>query len=326
MLQAFLDWQRATLLYKCAGLTGEQLAERAVPPSDLSLLGLIRHLTRVERAWFRQRFADEPIEDAYDRDGAFKATDPARAAADYARFTEECRLADAAAANAPLEATFNHNGETMSLRLIYLHMIDEITSQLRQDARRRVQPPCISEIRTPPRPRPAARVVLDQVTARELAFSRRETYVTRQPRQPQGGRRKSRRPPDGRKRPDPVRGGPATRAAGGSSPAPFMSPVSLPGARNRAIRTILMAASRKPVRRALRRYASVSAVAKIYGVDTHTVRRWVSSGLVHGYRIGDRLLKLDLDEVEAKVVRVVPAAPEREAAPERTTFPARTGE
>ena len=87
-----------------------------------------------------------------------------------------------------------------------------------------------------------------------------------------------------------------------------------------------MAASRKPVRRALRRYASVSAVAKIYGVDTHTVRRWVSSGLVHGYRIGDRLLKLDLDEVEAKVVRVVPAAPEREAAPERTTFPARTGE
>ena len=29
MLQAFLDWQRATLLYKCAGLTGEQLAERA---------------------------------------------------------------------------------------------------------------------------------------------------------------------------------------------------------------------------------------------------------------------------------------------------------
>ena len=49
MLQAFLDWQRATLLYKCAGLTGEQLAERAVSPSDLSLLGLIRHLTRVER-------------------------------------------------------------------------------------------------------------------------------------------------------------------------------------------------------------------------------------------------------------------------------------
>jgi uncharacterized damage-inducible protein DinB len=125
MLQAFLDWHRATLLHKCAGLTGEQLAERGVPPSDLSLLGLIRHMTRVERAWFRQRFADEPVEDAYDRVAAFVATDPARAAADYARFTEECKLADAAAANAPLDATFTHNGDTMSLRLIYLHMIEE---------------------------------------------------------------------------------------------------------------------------------------------------------------------------------------------------------
>jgi uncharacterized damage-inducible protein DinB len=130
MLQFFLDRQRATLLYKCQGLTGEQLAERAVPPSDLSLLGLIRHMTRVERMWFRQRFAGEPVEDAYDKSVAFKATDPARAAADYARFTEECRLADAAAANAPLDATFMLNGETMSLRLIYLHMIEEYARHL----------------------------------------------------------------------------------------------------------------------------------------------------------------------------------------------------
>ena len=130
MLQAFLDWHRATLLHKCAGLTGAQLAERAVPPSELSLLGLIRHMTRVERVWFRQRFADEPIEDASDRDGTFTATEPTRAAADYARFTEECRLADAAAANASLDATFTHNGETMSLRLIYLHMIEEYARHL----------------------------------------------------------------------------------------------------------------------------------------------------------------------------------------------------
>jgi uncharacterized damage-inducible protein DinB len=130
MLQIFLDWQRATLLYKCQGLTGEQLAERTVPPSDLSLLGLIRHMTRVERAWFRQRFADESVEDAYERDAAFAATDPARAAADYARFTEEVKLSDAAAANAPLDATFTNNGETMSLRFIYLHMIEEYARHL----------------------------------------------------------------------------------------------------------------------------------------------------------------------------------------------------
>lgn len=130
MLQAFLDWHRATLLYKCQGLTGQQLAERSVPPSDLSLLGLIRHMTRVERTWFRQRFADESIEDPYGRDAAFTETNPARAAADYARYTEELKLADAAAANAPLDATFTHNGETMSLRLIYLHMIEEYARHL----------------------------------------------------------------------------------------------------------------------------------------------------------------------------------------------------
>src|SRR6202035_2552544 len=47
MLQAFLDWHRATLLYKCAGLTGEQMAGQTVPPSGLSLLGLVRHMTKV---------------------------------------------------------------------------------------------------------------------------------------------------------------------------------------------------------------------------------------------------------------------------------------
>jgi hypothetical protein len=130
MLQAFLDWHRATLLYKCQGLTGEQLAERAVPPSELSLLGLIRHLTRAERAWFRQRFADEPVEDAYGADEAFQATDPTRAGSDYARYTEEVKHCDAAAANASLDATFTHNGETMSLRLLYLHMIEEYARHL----------------------------------------------------------------------------------------------------------------------------------------------------------------------------------------------------
>ena len=130
MLQAFLEWHRSTLLHKCAGLTGAQLAERAVPPSDLSLLGLIRHMTGVERAWFRQRFADEPIDDAYERDAVFKATDPARAAADYARYTEEWKQTDAVAAHASLDDTFTHKGESMSLRMIYLHMIEEYARHL----------------------------------------------------------------------------------------------------------------------------------------------------------------------------------------------------
>ncbi len=127
MLQAFLDWQRATLLYKCAGLAGEQLARQAIPPSDLSLLGLVRHMTKVERAWFRQRFAGEPVGYPYgpDPQAEFEQTDPA-----YARLTEEINLADAAAANASLDDTFTHDGEVMSLRLIYLHMIEEYARHL----------------------------------------------------------------------------------------------------------------------------------------------------------------------------------------------------
>jgi uncharacterized damage-inducible protein DinB len=132
MLQAFLDSHRATLLYKCAGLTGAQLAEHTLPPSGLSLLGLIRHMTKVERAWFRQRFAGEPVEPPFgeDKSADFERLDPARAAADYARLTEEFRRADAAVANASLDDTFTHNGELMSLRLIYLHMIEEYARHL----------------------------------------------------------------------------------------------------------------------------------------------------------------------------------------------------
>jgi Protein of unknown function (DUF664) len=50
-LTAFLDFQRATLTVKCDGLTPGQLREQAVPPSRLSLLGLVRHMAEVERNW-----------------------------------------------------------------------------------------------------------------------------------------------------------------------------------------------------------------------------------------------------------------------------------
>jgi uncharacterized damage-inducible protein DinB len=127
MLQAFLDWHRATLLYKCAGLTGAQLAERTVPPSGLSLLGLVRHMTKVERTWFRRRFAGEPVESPFGEDNAadFERADPDRAAADYARLTEEFKHVDAAVAHASLDDTFSHDGEITSLRLLYLHLIEE---------------------------------------------------------------------------------------------------------------------------------------------------------------------------------------------------------
>jgi hypothetical protein len=47
MLEGWLEFHRATLLMKCAGLTGEQLKICSCPPSRLSLLGLVRHMTDV---------------------------------------------------------------------------------------------------------------------------------------------------------------------------------------------------------------------------------------------------------------------------------------
>src|SRR5438034_11605121 len=60
-LTGFLDHHRGTLEWKCAGLTPEQLARRATPPSTLSLLGIVRHLADVERSWFRRRLASEAV-------------------------------------------------------------------------------------------------------------------------------------------------------------------------------------------------------------------------------------------------------------------------
>jgi Protein of unknown function (DUF664) len=57
----YLRDYRLTLEMKCAGLDAGQLARRSVPPSTLSLLGLIRHMADVERAWFRQTMADQDV-------------------------------------------------------------------------------------------------------------------------------------------------------------------------------------------------------------------------------------------------------------------------
>src|SRR5215207_5593743 len=68
MLSAYLDFQRATLEMKCAGLSDDQIRERAVPSSTLSLLGLVRHLTDVERIWFVVRFARRELPPYYSTD------------------------------------------------------------------------------------------------------------------------------------------------------------------------------------------------------------------------------------------------------------------
>jgi uncharacterized damage-inducible protein DinB len=126
MLAGYLAWHRSVLLGKCGGLTGKQLAERSVAPSSLSLLGLIRHMVKVERTWFRLRFAGEPIEPLHvGKDVDFDEVDPASAAEEYARLVEEVRFADETVAGTSLDDTFVHNGGVFSVRFLYLHMIQE---------------------------------------------------------------------------------------------------------------------------------------------------------------------------------------------------------
>jgi hypothetical protein len=126
MLAGLLDYNRATLLSRCAGLGGVDLARRSIPPSTLSLLGLVRHLTDVERTWFRRRFAGLVLPDGYQtderREAAFDDTDPGQAEADYQRD---------AVADLPLEHTYDHpRYGMMSLRWAYLHMIEEYAGHM----------------------------------------------------------------------------------------------------------------------------------------------------------------------------------------------------
>lgn len=129
MLTGYLTWFRGTLLHKCTGLTGEQLARQTVSPSNLTLLGLVRHMAKVERTWFRERFAGQPFPSMYDpgkgKDADFEDLDPSRAAEDYARLVEECRLADEVVAGASFDDTFTFRDEVYSLRLVHVHMIGE---------------------------------------------------------------------------------------------------------------------------------------------------------------------------------------------------------
>jgi uncharacterized damage-inducible protein DinB len=135
-LEAWLELHRRTLWHKCAGLSAGQLGERSVPPSLLSLRGLVRHMTDVELGWLRRVFAGEDAEDRYetpeDPDRAFTgfaSADPAEVAAEWAGYQAEldrCRAVAAAHGLDDLSARATRlSGEHMTLRWVLLHLIEE---------------------------------------------------------------------------------------------------------------------------------------------------------------------------------------------------------
>lgn len=131
-LDGFLDYHRQTLLWKCSSLTASQLKLRAVGTTNITLLGLLRHLAEVERGWFRRRFAAEDVNpfihsSEVEPDGDFDDIDAADAEADYATYLAEVEACRKTVAGRGLDETFIHprRGVEMSLRWIYLHLIEE---------------------------------------------------------------------------------------------------------------------------------------------------------------------------------------------------------
>jgi uncharacterized damage-inducible protein DinB len=128
-LVGFLRDQRLTLELKCAGLGAADLARRSVPPSNLSLLGLVRHLADVERAWFRRRLAGQDAPPQYrsdtrpdeDFDGA--APDPEVVAEAWATWRSEVAFAERFVAEAPDLDLVGTEGDV--LREVLVHMIEE---------------------------------------------------------------------------------------------------------------------------------------------------------------------------------------------------------
>ncbi|WP_324801474.1 DinB family protein [Streptomyces cyaneofuscatus] len=130
-LRAFLDYHRATLAMKCEGLTDDQLRERSMEPSTLSLLGLVRHMAEVERAWFRRTFEDRGAPMVWSEKIDFQAAYDASASTRAEAFTaweaevETSRRIEREAGSLDLAGYQPRWGEEVSLRMVMVHVLLE---------------------------------------------------------------------------------------------------------------------------------------------------------------------------------------------------------
>jgi hypothetical protein len=125
-LTGFLRDYRLTLELKCAGLDAEQMARQSVPPSNMSLLGLVRHLAGVERYWFRIYFANQDVPRLFRSDGRTEwdvAPDPAMVDEAWRAWREEVAFAEHYVESAPDLEVVGKDGE--NLRCILVHLIEE---------------------------------------------------------------------------------------------------------------------------------------------------------------------------------------------------------
>ncbi|MGK2874922.1 MAG: DinB family protein [Nocardioides sp.] len=130
----YLDNYRTTLRLKCADLTWEQLVLRAIAPSDLSLLGMVQHMARVEHHWFQRYLRGLDVPRLYD-DGTGGFTDLGPSDAAWTAFEEQVRLANEALDEfggdlGEIKPVPGHPDESASVRDVLVHMIEEYARHL----------------------------------------------------------------------------------------------------------------------------------------------------------------------------------------------------
>ncbi|UQX88663.1 DinB family protein [Jatrophihabitans telluris] len=132
VLLDYLSRYRLTLEMKCADLDAAQLASRSVPPSTMSLLGMVRHMAEVERSWFRRVMDRQDAPPLYSTDAARDAdwdgavADEAVVAQAWQAWRDEVTFAEEYLARTPDLATMgDRHGKPLPLRDILVHMIEE---------------------------------------------------------------------------------------------------------------------------------------------------------------------------------------------------------
>ena len=127
MLEAFLDYQRATLLLKVDGVTDADL-RRSMVPSGTTLLGLVKHLAYAERWWFQEVFANQspdfPMEEN-DPAAEFRIETDETTDSILELYRAECAKSRAIVATAQPDDVAHHPKSERSLRWILVHMIEE---------------------------------------------------------------------------------------------------------------------------------------------------------------------------------------------------------
>jgi uncharacterized damage-inducible protein DinB len=132
-LLVFLRRYRLVMELKCADLDAAQLASRSVPPSTMSLLGLVRHMADVERQWFRRVMAQSDVpplywsDDVPDADWLGAVADPAVVDDAWRAWRGEVAFAEKFVADSPDLGVmgFQQDGSSTSLRSVLVHMIEE---------------------------------------------------------------------------------------------------------------------------------------------------------------------------------------------------------